>query len=49
MQLTKEEKEFLNAHWNDIYYSLDVENMTWEGKNIFLSIQKKLSKEQTNA
>ena len=46
MKLSKEETNFLNAHWNDIYYSLDVENMTWEGKNIFLSIQKKLSQKE---
>ena len=45
MNLSKEETKFLNAHWNDIYYSLDVENMTYEGKSIFLSIQNKLSKE----
>ena len=46
MKLNKEETKFLDDHWNDIYYSLDVENMTWEGKNIFLSIQKKLSQKQ---
>tara|TARA_Y200000002_G_C22141862_1_gene439212 strand:- start:172 stop:315 length:144 start_codon:yes stop_codon:yes gene_type:complete len=45
MKLNKEETKFLDDHWNDIYYSLDVENMTYEGKSIFLSIQKKLSKE----
>ncbi len=45
MKLNKEETKFLDDHWNDIYYSLDVENMTKEGQNIFLSIQKKLSKE----
>ena len=45
MQLNKQEIKFLDDHWNDIYYLLEVENMTWEGKNIFLSIQKKLSQE----
>ena len=45
MNLSKEETKFLNAHWNDIYYLLEVENMTKEGQKIFLSIQNKLSKE----
>ena len=45
MKLNKEETKFLDDHWNDIYYLLEVENMTKEGQNIFLSIQKKLSQE----
>ena len=45
MKLNKEETKFLDDHWNDIYYLLEIENMTKEGQNIFLSIQNKLSKE----
>lgn len=46
MQLNKQETKFLDDHWNDIYYLLEIENMTKEGQNIFLSIQNKLSKEK---
>ena len=45
MKLNKEETKFLDDHWNDIYYLLEVENMTKEGQKIFQSIQNKLSKE----
>ena len=45
MKLTKKEIQFLNDHFNDIYYLLEVENMTMEGQKIFQSIQNKLSKE----
>jgi hypothetical protein len=45
MQLNKQEIKFLDDHFNDIYYLLEVENMTMEGQKIFQSIQNKLSKE----
>ena len=45
MKLNKQEIKFLDDHFNDIYYLLEVENMTEEGQNIFHSIQNKLSKE----
>ena len=45
MKLNKEETKFLDDHWNDIYYLLEVEDMTMEGQKIFQSIQNKLSKE----
>ena len=45
MELNKQEIKFLDDHFNDIYYLLEVENMTKEGQNIFHSIQNKLSKE----
>ena len=45
MKLKKQEIKFLDDHFNDIYYLLEVENMTEEGQNIFYSIQNKLSKE----
>ena len=46
MQLNKQEIKFLDDHFNDIYYLLEVENMTMEGQKIFYqSIQNKLSKE----
>ena len=48
MKLTKKEIEFLHENIYDIYYSLNVEDMTKEGKNIFESIQTKLSKEVKN-
>ena len=43
--LTKKEIQFLNEHFFDIYYALNVRDMTKEGQNIFESIQTKLSKE----
>tara|TARA_B100000424_G_scaffold177302_1_gene136956 strand:- start:106 stop:255 length:150 start_codon:yes stop_codon:yes gene_type:complete len=49
MKLTKKEIQFLNDHFNDIYYLLEVENMTMEGQKIFQNIQTKLSKETNNA
>ena len=42
MQLNKQEIKFLDDHFNDIYYLLEVENMTIEGQKIFQSIQNKL-------
>ncbi len=45
MQLNKEETKFLDDHFNDIYYLLEVENMTMKGQKIFQSIQNKLTKE----
>ena len=49
MKLTKKEIEFLDEHFYDIYYALNVRDMTKEGQNIFESIQTKLSKEIKNA
>ena len=49
MRLTKKEIQFLDDHFYDIYYALNVEDMTKEGQNIFKSIQTKLSKETNNA
>ena len=49
MKLTKKEIEFLDEHFYDIYYALNVRDMTKEGQNIFESIQTKLSKETKNA
>ena len=48
MKLTKKEIEFLHENIYDIYYCLNVRDMTREGKNIFESIQTKLSKEIKN-
>tara|TARA_R100000773_G_C4168205_1_gene83044 strand:+ start:532 stop:675 length:144 start_codon:yes stop_codon:yes gene_type:complete len=45
MQLNKQQIKFLDEHFYDIYYLLEVENMTKENQNIFHSIQNKLSKE----
>ena len=49
MRLTKKEIQFLDDHFNDIFYALNVEDMTMEGQKIFQNIQTKLSKETTNA
>ena len=49
MKLTKKEIQFLNDHFYDIYYALNVEDMTKESQNIFESIQTNLSKETKNA
>jgi len=49
MKLTKKETQFLNEHFYDIYYALNVRDMTKEGQNIFESIQTKLAKEIKNA
>tara|TARA_B100000927_G_scaffold247333_1_gene210588 strand:+ start:701 stop:850 length:150 start_codon:yes stop_codon:yes gene_type:complete len=49
MKLTKKEIQFLDEHFYDIYYALNVRDMTKEGQNIFESIQTKLSKEIKNA
>ena len=49
MKLTKEEALWLADKFYDIYYALNVEDMTKEGQNIFESIQTKLSKETKNA
>lgn len=49
MKLTKKEIQFLDDHMYDIYYALNVRDMTKEGQNIFESIQTKLSKETKNA
>ena len=48
MKLTKKEIQFLHENIYDIYYALNVEDMTKEGKNIFESIQTKLSNEDKN-
>ena len=45
MQLNKKQIKFLDDHFYDIYYLLEVENMTKENQNIFHSIQNTLSKE----
>jgi hypothetical protein len=45
MQLTKQEVAFLNDQMMDIYYSLNVEDMTKEGQEIFQNLQTKLAKE----
>ena len=39
MRLNKQEIKFLDDHFNDNYYLLEVENMTIEGQKIFQSIQ----------
>ena len=49
MKLTKKEIEFLDEHFYDIYYALNVRDMTKEGQNIFESIQTKLAREVKNA
>ena len=45
MEFTKEEVQFLNDNFNDIYYALNVEDMTKEGQALFFGIQEKFSKE----
>tara|TARA_R100001086_G_scaffold144115_1_gene75959 strand:+ start:534 stop:677 length:144 start_codon:yes stop_codon:yes gene_type:complete len=45
MQLTKQEAKFLNDQMMDIYYALNVEDMTREGQEIFKNLQNKLAKE----
>ena len=45
MKLTKTEIQFLNDQMMDIYYALNVEDMTDEGQEIFKNLQNKLAKE----
>ena len=45
MKLTQTEIQFLNDQMMDIYYALNVEDMTREGQEIFQNLQTKLAKE----
>ena len=45
MKLTQTETNFLNDQMNDLYYALNVEDMTKEGQEIFFNLQTKLAKE----
>lgn len=45
MEFTKDEVQFMNDNFNDIYYALNVEDMTKEGQALFFGIQEKFSKE----
>ena len=43
MKLTKKEIQFLNDHFYDIYYALNVDEMYEKDQKIFRSIERKLS------
>jgi len=45
MKLNQTEINFLNDQMNDLYYALNVEDMTAEGQEIFKNLQNKLAKE----
>jgi len=45
MKLNQTEINFLNDQMNDLYYYLNVEDMTNEGQEIFRNLQNKLAKE----
>lgn len=45
MKLTQTEIQFLNDQMMDIYYALNVEDMTDEGQEIFKNLQNKLAME----
>ena len=45
MKLTQTEIQFLNDQMNDLYYALNVEEMTTEGQKIFKNLQNKIAKE----
>ena len=42
VELSEKEREFLKELWNDIYYMINVPDMTIEGQNLFYSIGDKL-------
>jgi len=45
MKLNKKEVKFLDDIFPDVYYSLNVEDMTNEAQQIFKNLSNKLSKE----
>ena len=49
MELTKEEQVFLRLLMRDAWYDCDMRNKTQSERKLFLSIEKKLSKELINA
>tara|TARA_Y100001970_G_scaffold286860_1_gene410055 strand:- start:3491 stop:3637 length:147 start_codon:yes stop_codon:yes gene_type:complete len=42
IELSEKEREFLKELWNDIYYAINVHDMTLEGQKLFISIGDKL-------